>query len=306
MRILIAYDGSSCADAAIDDLKNAGLPREGEAMVVTVAHGGWPPSKHSNAELGQFDNLWKELMTETGEFAARAAARFQSDFPAWKVSSEPLWGDPVDIIKKTMALWTPDLLVVGSHGRSAVGRLLLGSVSLRLMHEAPCSVRIVRAGEPAIAGPLRILVATDGSAPADTAVHAVARRCWPKDAQFRVVSIVPTLVPPVPELVPSLEGHTFASEDAYKVIEAADERARMKYGAATESATGILEDAGLNVTLEVLDGDPRQQIAAEASRWKANAVFVGARSLRALDRFLWGSVSTATVTHDHCSVEVVR
>ena len=37
MKVLIAYDGSVCADAAINDLKHAGLPPEGELLVVTVA-----------------------------------------------------------------------------------------------------------------------------------------------------------------------------------------------------------------------------------------------------------------------------
>ena len=61
MKILLAYDGSSCADAAVADLRNAGLPRENEVLVVTVAHDGWPPSEHSSEELGQFGSSWKAL-----------------------------------------------------------------------------------------------------------------------------------------------------------------------------------------------------------------------------------------------------
>ena len=37
MRILIGYDGSEGADAAIDDLRNAGLPRDAEALIVSIA-----------------------------------------------------------------------------------------------------------------------------------------------------------------------------------------------------------------------------------------------------------------------------
>ena len=37
MKILIAYDGSPCADAALDDLRRAGLPCEAEAVVLSVA-----------------------------------------------------------------------------------------------------------------------------------------------------------------------------------------------------------------------------------------------------------------------------
>ena len=36
MKILIGYDGSASADAALDDLRRAGLPREAEALIVSV------------------------------------------------------------------------------------------------------------------------------------------------------------------------------------------------------------------------------------------------------------------------------
>ena len=37
MKILIGYDGSECADAALDDLKRAGLPQSAEAHILSVA-----------------------------------------------------------------------------------------------------------------------------------------------------------------------------------------------------------------------------------------------------------------------------
>ena len=43
LSILIAYDGSVCADAALDDLRRAGLPTALEAVVVTVADVILPP-----------------------------------------------------------------------------------------------------------------------------------------------------------------------------------------------------------------------------------------------------------------------
>jgi hypothetical protein len=37
MKVLIAYDGSSCANAALDDLRYAGLPRAAEVLIMSVA-----------------------------------------------------------------------------------------------------------------------------------------------------------------------------------------------------------------------------------------------------------------------------
>lgn len=306
MKILVAYDGSSCADAAIADLRNAGLPTENEVHVATVAHEGWPPSRHSSAELGEFGSPWKAVMTETEDYASKAATRIQSEFPAWKVSSEALWGPTASILKKTVDHWLPDLLVIGSHGRSAAGRLLLGSVSLDLVHHARCSVRVVRAGAEEHTGPLRILVATDGSPHAENALRAVRGRSWPAGTQVRVVSIVQTLVPAVPALMPALEGNTFATEPAFRVVDEADERERTRLHKVAETAGLSLERAGLEASCVVLEGDPKAELVAEAERWHANTIFVGERGLGAMDRLLLGSVSSAAVTHAHCSVEVVR
>ena len=45
---------------------------------------------------------------------------------------------------------------------------------------------------------------------------------------------------------------------------------------------------------------------AEAEKWGADCIFVGARGLNGLERLLLGSVSTAVASYAHCSVEVVR
>jgi nucleotide-binding universal stress UspA family protein len=306
MKILVAYDGSACADRAIADLRNAGLPKENEVLVATVAHTGWPPSKHSDAELGALGNPWKALMADTEGIAGKAAARIQAQFPASKVSSEALWGSPPDILKKTIDHWQPDLLVVGSHGRSAIGRMVLGSVSLDLVHHAPCSVRVVRPGAESPAGPPRILIASDGSPHAESALNAVLRRSWPAGTQVRVVSIVQPLVPATPVLVPSLEANTFLTEPAFHLIEETDKRERERAHKAAESAGLKLEHAKLDASTVVLDGVPWKELLAEATRWHANTIFVGARGLGAMDRLLLGSVSSAVVTHAHCSVEIVR
>jgi hypothetical protein len=43
MKILIAYDGSSCADSTLEDLRRSGLPRQSEAIVLSVTK-LWSPA----------------------------------------------------------------------------------------------------------------------------------------------------------------------------------------------------------------------------------------------------------------------
>jgi nucleotide-binding universal stress UspA family protein len=303
MRILIAYDGSTYADAAIDDLRRAGLPQQTEALVVSVAHGGWPETGHSKAH-GEFDNPWKATLKEAETIAEHGRKLVQSLFPGWSVTSEPLWGDAAKMLLKTICVWKPDLVVVGSHGRSGPARLLLGSVSTELVHHAPCSVRVVR-GPAKIERPVRILIATDGSDQGEAAVEAVARRFWPDGTKARVLAVMQSLVP-VPVMVPPLEGQTFATEPAYRVIEADDEKERVRLRWTTVADAEHLQRVGLSAEAIVTDGDPRREVCAEAEGWQADCIFVGARGLGALDRLLLGSVSGAVVRHAHCTVEVVR
>jgi len=304
MRVLIAYDGSAHAKAAIDDLERAGLPRHTEAIVVSVAHRGWPHAKPEE-ESGQFDSPWKATMKEAEALAEEGKSRVQSLFPAWSVSCEPLWGDPAAALLKTINVWTPNLVVVGSHGRSIPARLFLGSVSAELVHHAPCSVRVVRR-PPKAQGAIRIIVATDGSDQAQACVDAVARRSWPEGTQARILAVMQTLVPAFPATAPALEAQTLATEPAARVIQESDARERVKLRWMVDGGANRLQQAGLIADALVLDGDPRYEISAEAERWGADSVFVGARGLAALDRLLLGSVSTAVVHHTSCAVEVER
>ena len=100
-----------------------------------------------------------------------------ADSPAWAV------------LKKANA-WKPDLIVVGSYGRSALGRLMLGSVSQKVVAEAHCPVRVSRGRDKRVDTPVRIVIGVDGSSGADAAVRTVARRSWPPNTTAYIVAVV--------------------------------------------------------------------------------------------------------------------
>jgi nucleotide-binding universal stress UspA family protein len=53
------------------------------------------------------------------------------------------YGMPVEMITEQAAEWHADLLVVGSHGKGWVDRLLIGSVTERLLNQLPTSLLVV-------------------------------------------------------------------------------------------------------------------------------------------------------------------
>jgi nucleotide-binding universal stress UspA family protein len=292
MKVLVAYDGSSSAEAAIEDLRTAGLPQTGKALVVSVGNSG----AASSGALGRFD--------ECRALAENAHQRIQSYLPGWTVWSEGLRGQASEVLLDVCGWWHPDLLVLGSHGRSRAGRFLMGSVSLDLVHQAPCSVRVVRDGRRSIGDePLRILIGHDGSTEADALIRSVACRSWPADTEVHVISVVQTLTP---ASVATLEFNTCVQEPAYTVVREVDEREHKRLTAVAEGAVHRLRGAGLKSHCSVVEGDPQDIILAEADLSNANTIFVGARGTGSLQRLLLGSISTHVVTHAHCTVELVR
>jgi nucleotide-binding universal stress UspA family protein len=60
-----------------------------------------------------------------------------------KVKGTVALGTPAVEILRHATHWKADLIVVGSHGRGTMGRLLLGSVAQKVLHEAECPVMVV-------------------------------------------------------------------------------------------------------------------------------------------------------------------
>src|SRR6185503_7590415 len=204
----IGYDGSDCAEAALDDVMRAGLPDTAEAHIMSIAEVWLPPpppssyeiveearKAHSPAELQRDFAKHCPAAKEALTLAKRACERVQTKFPNWKVTADSSCGSPAWELVAKADKWKPDLIVVGSHGRTALGRFVLGSVSQRVLTEALCSVRIARGRVEEPRSPVRIIVGTDGSAASDEALRAVAARKWPPQTEIKVIMVDDPLAP---------------------------------------------------------------------------------------------------------------
>ena len=314
MKILIAYDGSESADTGIDGLQRAGLPTQSvEALVVSVAEVWLPPSPRDEILDDTFPfqipagvKLAREraarIVEQTQELAKRGKMRVRRIFPQWTVSHEAVSGSPAFELLNRAGEWQPELIVVGSHGHTALGRFVLGSVSQKVLTEAQTSVRVARRMTGTGASAERIVLGVDGSPGAQAAVRAVAGRGWAAGSEVRVIVAqdlmkafpVSLLIPPVSEFVDGVNDteHTQAEEIA---------------AAAVKELRAGLEDKGVTVSFVVDAGDPKQVIVRHAGEFGADCIFTGATGFsNRFERFLLGSVSAAVAARAHCSVEVVR
>jgi nucleotide-binding universal stress UspA family protein len=204
MKILIAYDGSQGADDALDDLPYTGLPPLAEALIVSVAEVFAPPT--GSAEAAGPEQVPAAVRKAWAEAAqAIEAARVLALFPGWQVRAEASADSSAWGVIKQADTWHPDLIVVGSHGRSVLGRLVLGSVSQTIVTEARCSIRVARRHDRAGTAPVRLVLGVDGSPNAKAAVDAMATRVWPPGSAVYVVAVLDarlsTALAPTPPLL---------------------------------------------------------------------------------------------------------
>jgi nucleotide-binding universal stress UspA family protein len=287
MKVLVAYDGSECANAALDDLGKAGLPGDAQFKILSVVEHWLPPP--SGLELVQGIDRDQEYLA----MSMRAATRLKEVSQGWEVRTEVAVGSPATVIIESADQWKPDLIVIGSHGRSALGRFFLGSVSQKVLHEAHTSVRVARGRVEEPDTPIRLIIGVDGSKGAEAAVNAVISRKWPPASEARVVNAAWT--------TPTLTSQYMTGQMVDWFIKE-NERIREMINAAVDR----LNAAGLKTDLVIKEEEPKRLLTGEAESWGADCIFLGAKGMGRLERFLIGSVSSTVAARAHCSVEVVR
>ena len=305
MNIVIAYDGSEFADAALDDLSRAGLPLKASARIVCAADVWIPPGGLSGVETDQdlpasirkARKTALEGLEHAQALANKAAQRVAQLMPAWEIKTDVIADSPAWAVIKLIESWPTDLAVLGARGQSRLQRLLLGSVSQKVLAEAQCSVRIGRRTSSKADGPVRIMLGLDGSIDSRAMVEIVASRNWPRDSEARLVTAID----------PSIESATaFTPESLKGWVQDEDEDVTSWVTRMMIDEGQRLERAGLQVSTKVKFDDPRDAMIEEAAKWNAETIFVGARGHRIFDRFLLGSVSSSLAARAACSVEVVR
>ncbi|MGB8323393.1 MAG: universal stress protein [Candidatus Acidiferrum sp.] len=288
MKILIAYDGSSSSEAVIGEAVARPWPAGSEFALITALD----PFFFTKAPL-----LLDEAKRSTEQALEEAAKPLQQ--AGWPVETNMVLENPRHAITRCAVDWKADLILLGSHGKSAFSRLLLGSTAQAVLRHAMCSVELVRGTEKeaATGRGMHILIPTDGSEDAEKAVKMAATVPWPSGTEARVISC--------PEL-PILIG-----EFPYYSPEQTEELAKSGEVHAKESVTkaaAVLAKTALKVSTEVTEpkDSPARAILEVADEWKADLIVMGSHGRRGLDRIVLGSVSESVALHARCSVEVVR
>ena len=147
MKVLLAIDGSKCSDAAVETLILQYKPTDTEALVLHAVDSiGLMPISCTYGAGSTFAQDCMAMMAQWRkdgeELVSRVANRLRD--AGFKTSTQVEEGDARAIILKCARKWSPDLILLGSHGKKGLDRFLLGSVSEAVVRHALCSVEIVR------------------------------------------------------------------------------------------------------------------------------------------------------------------
>ena len=142
MKVLVTTDGSDFSLKALARLGTL-LPTKGTALTVVsvfrspraLTYGMDPYNVSYERMADQFRDK-AEIDVE--------AARKVLEAQGFTVATQTVMGEPATSIVDLAEQDRPDLIVVGSHGRTGIQRFLLGSVSEQVVRYAPCSTLVIK------------------------------------------------------------------------------------------------------------------------------------------------------------------
>jgi nucleotide-binding universal stress UspA family protein len=284
-RILVPLDGSELAERALPFARSLAHLVGGNLILARVADGRRPFGDPVGAQI--------KAAAEAEAYLERLADGQRAGYVAER--SLP-YGDPATEIAKLAGERSADLIVMSTHGRSGLGRALLGSVADTLVRRTALPLLLVRAGLPLDRwehGLRRILVPLDGSELAEAALPRVAALAQASGARVTLLQVVG---PPTPELQP-YEVAVLPEDD-----EALAEQAR-RYLA---GAAARLSERGVGVESEVAFGWPAERIGAAAAEHHADLIAMSTHGRGGLDRLIVGSVADRVLRRAEVPVLLVR
>jgi universal stress protein A len=135
-RILVAVAADEIAGRVVRAAAELALALEARVLVVHVV----PPAVDIAAAVPE--GILTERERAGRDFLDIMAARF----PRERVETLMPAGSPDDEIIAAARVWRADLLVVGTHRRGGLARLILGGVAEGVLRQAPCPALVVPQG----------------------------------------------------------------------------------------------------------------------------------------------------------------
>lgn len=142
-RILVAVDGSHTSELALQEALKLGKELQSQLRVVHVVDVftlNWPEGGNFEAIMESFRTAGREILGKAENTLREAGVSAEVKL----LEIETLGHRVAEEIASEAAAWPADLIIIGSHGRRGVSRLLLGSVAEGVSRVSHTPVLIIR------------------------------------------------------------------------------------------------------------------------------------------------------------------
>lgn len=285
-KILCPVDFSAGSNAALELATRLAITHGSELM---VAHAWQYPGLASTEPM--LGGRVIKLAIEDEKRGLEAACEHARKLGAKRVTSRFLEGVPWHQLVELAQHENVDLVVMGTHGRTGLARLLIGSVAEQVVRHSPVSVLVVR-GNPD--GPQfdHVLCAVDFSEDSPRIVERAEAFLAPGGTGLELLHVV--------QLPLAASGDPMLKD----VVADVDRRASNQIEA---YAREVGQRQQREVRAEVLTGSPIEVLLAKLDEDRTfDLIVAGTHGRTGIKRVLVGSVAEKLVRHAPCSVLVVR
>ena len=286
-KILCPIDFSPTSDEALQVATRLATEHDAELVITHVWY--LPPAAFAG-EYTYPAAMINDIMgsAESSLAAAVAAARAQG---TGRVSSLLLEGQPwMTLVQQIENVKDIDLVVLGTHGRSGISRLFLGSVAEMVVRHAPCTVLAV----PTNGGKLfqRVLCPVDFSAASRQALGLAVDLARAPDSSITLLHVIePPHVYSEEPLALQIDGGIVARSQTLL----------------DQWATDVTAKHRIKASAEIRIGRPGAEIREMIEQHGPfDLVAMGSHGRTGFRRFFLGSVAEKTLRHTHRAVLVAR
>jgi len=284
-RLLLSTDGSEYSEGAIREAIKLAKKCSSKLWVMSVAE--------TNPE---FEALAPQITEKAGKAARELVEALQARAKKEGVDCTGIVHQGEDSYKYIVdeaAKNKISMIIMGRRGRTGLKRLMMGSVTSRVIGHAPCNVLVVpRAAKIEFKN---ILVATDGSKHSAAAASEAIGLAKRNGSKLTVISVVPSELMTPTDIEFSMPQRELIAE---KEMHEAEKNAKTVKDAAQKE--------GVAVQAFVMSGKPSDAIIETAREKGADLIILGSHGKTGIERLLMGSVAERVIVLAACAVLVVK
>lgn len=293
-KILLPLDGSELAERAIEPAMTIAKQTNAELIMLTAFE--IRPVITSTPSMGVYytENAEKQEETLVREYLAEVMEKYEG--AGVFLRGNAIRHNAPEAILNTAVKENVDLIVMSSHGRSGIGRWIMGSVTERVLQHASCPVLVIHDSAPI----KNVLITLDGSVMAESAIEPGLKMSELFDADVTYFGVEsPILVDNVyfNELNSIEHGlGDVAREDFYHRTEVY----------LNEAAAKTKLSYNIDVDVAVENGRVAPKILEYVEDNPIDLLVMATHGRSGLERWVYGSITEKVLRKAPCNILIVR